>query len=81
MASRRGLSMQQLNAIIEGWSDPEDEIDAVVILPPDRVDGITDDEQIDDDVIPNNDQVNLHRYFHHKHHCFNICGIIRRRIH
>lgn len=57
MASRKGLSMTQLSAIIENWSDSEDEVDSVVIVPPERVDGITDEEQIDDDVIPINNQV------------------------
>lgn len=57
MARRKGLTMNELNSLIDNWSDSEDEIDSVVILPPDRVDDITDEETIDDDIIPINDQV------------------------
>lgn len=55
---RQVLTMKELHAIVENWSDDEDEIDTVTVLPPDRVDYVTDEEQFDENNIPLNDDVN-----------------------
>lgn len=49
---RRALTKSEMMAIIEDWSDDETEIAAVTIIPPDKVDENTDEEDFDDNVIP-----------------------------
>lgn len=52
MASRKVLTVAELNEIIESWSDAEDEIVAVTIVPPDPAGDITDEETLDEEYIP-----------------------------
>lgn len=48
---RRALTKNEVMAIIEDWSDDETEIATVTIVPPEKVDENTDEEDFDDDVI------------------------------
>lgn len=60
MAKHKALTMQELQDIIENeWSDDENEITAVTVLPPPTVDALSDEEFLDDDEIPMNDNVRL----------------------
>lgn len=63
MANRKVLTMQELQEIIENeWSDEENEVTHVTVLPPPNVDTISDEEFLDDDKIAMNDDVrfNVH---------------------
>ncbi|KAL5287697.1 hypothetical protein ACFFRR_008542 [Megaselia abdita] len=52
------LTMLEIFDIVETeWSDEEDEVHTVTILPPDNVDYITDEENLDDYVIDINNAV------------------------
>lgn len=52
---RRKLTMAQIVDIIEAeWSDDDDEVHTVSVLPPDIVDCVTDEEILDEDVIDMN---------------------------
>lgn len=53
--ARNVLTMRDLEEIIDSWSDEEDTIESVTVLPPDGTNDATDEEQIDDDFIPLND--------------------------
>lgn len=53
MSRRKFLTARQLLDEIGAWSDEDAEIDKVVILPPEKVDHLTDEEDFDDDEIPN----------------------------
>lgn len=59
MARRQVLTMKQMEDIIESWSDNEDEIHTVTVLPPDNVDAVSDEEMIDDEAIPMNTEVKI----------------------
>lgn len=40
--------------IIENWSDDDDEIEKMVLCPPERVDCLTDEEEFEDDLMQRN---------------------------
>lgn len=58
MSRHRYLKSHELQAIIDGWSSDEEEIDQIVLCPPSKVDELTDDEDIDDEIMPNIDDNN-----------------------
>lgn len=51
MSRRKALTMREIENIIDDWSDEEDEIAAITIVPPDRVDEQSDEEYLDEDFI------------------------------
>lgn len=51
---RRALTRAEVEAIINDWSDDETEIAGICIVPP-TVDDVTDEEDLDDDIIPMQD--------------------------
>lgn len=54
MAQRRYLKSNELEDIIENWTDDENEaIDNIVLCPPEQVDEITDEEGFDENELPN----------------------------
>lgn len=60
MARRYALTIAELEDIIDGWSDDEGEAPTdVVYIPPETVDEISDEENIDDDEMPRDNQINL----------------------
>ncbi|KAL5292865.1 hypothetical protein ACFFRR_011560 [Megaselia abdita] len=55
---RKKLTMREIFDIVETeWSDEEDEVHTVTVFPPDNVNYITDEENLDDDVIDINNVV------------------------
>lgn len=54
MARRQCLKASELQEIIDGWSDTEEESTpmCVVYIPPEKVDEISDEEFIDDNEMP-----------------------------
>lgn len=51
---RKILSIEEVMAILE---DEDEDVDAVYVVPPDKIDELTDEEYIDEDAIPMNDNV------------------------
>lgn len=63
MLGRKCLSMKELEAIIDAWSDDEDEIQTVNVLPPDKVDGASDEEDLNPELNAFNDIMVKNKYF------------------
>lgn len=57
--SKRALTKYELEAIIDSWSDEEAELDKICIIPPNKADENTDEEDFDDDLIPHGDVSSL----------------------
>lgn len=65
MSTRKAMTVQELQDIIEtDW----DEVVDVIVLPPTSVDALSDEEFLDDDIIPMNDSVIFYYYY-----CMNLC--------
>lgn len=50
-------TMEELVKKIDNWDDDNDEIDAVMVLPPTNVDYVTDEENLDEDYIVMNEDI------------------------
>lgn len=57
MAYRRMLTMKEVERMLESDEELENPIDSITVLPPDTVGDVTDEEMIDEDLIPINDMV------------------------
>lgn len=53
--SKRAITKYELEAIIDSWSDEETEADKIYVIPSDKVDENTDQEDFDDDLIVTGD--------------------------
>lgn len=51
MARRQFLSTKAIQEMLENWSDDE-EVENVVLFPPEKVDALTDEEDFDDEAVP-----------------------------
>lgn len=67
--TRKALTIEEIMAMIE---DEDDGIDTVCVVPPDRIDEVTDEEYIDDNEIPINDNVCSSR-FYYMYYGHNFC--------